>query len=467
MMSAQSATRIRGLSVRDIRFPTSMDLLGSDSIHPDPDYSCAYVIIYTDTMLKGHGLSFTIGRGNDLVVMAVKSLAHVVVGREIRALFSDFGSFWRELTSESQLRWVGPEKGVIHLAVAAITNALFDLWARIETKPLWKLLVDLEPEVLVSTIDFRYIGDVLTKEEAIALLRERREGAAKREVEMLQNGYPAYTTACGWLGYSDEKITRLVQDFLTQGWRHFKVKVGQDLEDDIRRCRLIRKLIGNDNVLMVDANQKWDVDQAVEWMRHLAPFRPLWIEEPTSPDDVLGHATVAKALRPLGIGVATGEMAQNRVIFKQLLQADAIDFCQIDACRMGGVPEVLAVYLMAAKFGVPVCPHAGGVGLCEMVQHLQLWDYICLSGSTDKRLIEYVGSLGHHFRFGVNIKNCSYMPPKFPGYSTEMKRETLKDHEYPYGAVWRDLFAQGLFRDPKAAPPSWIEHKEDEPVTHR
>lgn len=456
------ASRVRGLSVRDIRFPTSLEADGSDAIHPDPDYSCAYVIVYTDTDIKGHGISFTIGRGTELVVAAVKSLSHIIVGRNLKDIYDDFAGVWRSLTSESQMRWVGPEKGVLHLAVAGIVNALWDLWARLKNKPLWKLLVDMEPEKLVSTIDFRYIGDVLTREEAVSMLKAMEAGKAKREETMLSQGYPAYTTAAGWLGYSREKIERLCRQYMAQGWRHFKIKVGQDLEDDKRRCRIVRELIGDDRTLMVDANQKWDVDQAIAWMRELAPFKPKWIEEPTSPDDVLGHAAIAKALKPLGIGVATGEMCQNRVVFKQLLQAGALSYCQIDACRLGGVQEVLAVYLMAKKFNVPVCPHAGGVGLCEMVQHLQIWDYISVSGTSEDRLIEYVDHLMEHFKFPRKIKNCHYTAPTTPGYSVAMWEKSLAKYEYPYGSAWKELFAEGTYQDPRTAPLPWVEHREQD-----
>ncbi|KAG7162791.1 Mitochondrial enolase superfamily member 1-like [Homarus americanus] len=355
-----TATRIRGLSVRDIRFPTSLESDGSDAIHPDPDYSCTYVILYTDTDFKGHGISFTIGRGNELVVEAVKSLSHLVVGKDLKDIYEDFAGTWRALTSESQLRWVGPEKGVIHLAVAAIVNALWDLWARTEHKPLWKLLVDMEPEKLVSTIDFRYI-----------------------------------------------------------------------------------------------------------WMKELAPYKPLWIEEPTSPDDVLGHAKIAEALKPLGIGVASGEMCQNRVIFKQMLQAGALNYCQIDACRVGGVNEVLAIYLMAKKFNVPVCPHAGGVGLCEMVQHLQIWDYISVSGTTKDRIIEYVDHLIEHFKTPRKINHCHYLAPKVPGYSVEMWEKSLLDYEFPYGAKWNALFDEGRYKDPRKGPPPWVEHRVKGDIIHR
>jgi L-fuconate dehydratase len=344
------------------------------------------------------------------------------------------GAFWRLMTGDSQLRWVGPEKGVIHLATAAMVNAVWDLWAKVEQKPLWKLLADLSPEELVRCVDFRYITDVITPEEAVAMLRKVESTKAEREREMCEKGYPAYTTSAGWLGYSDEKIRRLCREALAEGWKDFKIKVGRDVEDDIRRCKIIREEIGDDNHLMVDANQWWDVPQAIEHMRHLAPFNPWWIEEPTSPDDVLGHAAIAKALAP--IKVATGEHCQNRVMFKQLMQAGAIHFCQIDSCRLGGVNEVIAVYLIAAKFGIPVCPHAGGVGLCEYVQHLQIFDYISISASKQDRVVEYVDHLHEHFIDPCVIKDGCYMPPTLPGYSIQMKPESLAEYEFPVGKAW-------------------------------
>jgi L-fuconate dehydratase len=344
------------------------------------------------------------------------------------------GGFWRTMTGDSQLRWIGPEKGAIHLATAAVVNAVWDLYAKAEGKPLWKLLTDMPPEKLVSCIDFRYITDAITPDEAREILGRHASTKALREAEMSEQGYPAYTTSAGWLGYSDEKLRRLCHEAISDGWTHLKIKVGRDLADDIRRCTIIREEIGWERKLMMDANQVWDVPQAIEWMKQLARFDPWWIEEPTSPDDVLGHAAIAKALYP--VGVATGEHCQNRVIFKQLLQAGAMQFCQIDACRLGGVNEVLAVLLMAAKFGIPVCPHAGGVGLCEHVQHLSIFDYIAVSGSLENRVIEYVDHLHEHFVDPVMLRHGRYMPPKVPGYSTTMKRESLEAHEFPNGRVW-------------------------------
>ena len=407
-------------------------------MNPDPDYSAAVVVLGTsDATLEGHGLTFTIGRGNEVVCAAVESLRHLVIGQTLESFQSAPGAFWRHLTGDSQLRWLGPEKGVIHLATAAVVNALWDLLARAERKPLWRLLCDLTPEQLVNCIDFRYLTDALTPGEALALMQARAAGRAERIAELERDGYPAYTTSAGWLGYPDDKIRRLCREGIAGGWNHFKIKVGRSLEDDIRRCRIMREELGWDRKLMVDANQTWDVPQAIEWMKELAPFKPWWIEEPTSPDDVLGHAAIARAMEPYGIGVATGEHGMNRVLFKQLLQARAISFCQIDSCRLGGVNEVLAVYLLAAKFGVPVCPHAGGVGLCEYVQHLQMWDYVCVSGSMENRLVEYVDHLHEHFLDPCVIRNGRYMPPQLPGFSIEMYPDSRRDHTFPAGRVWQ------------------------------
>ncbi|XP_070557131.1 mitochondrial enolase superfamily member 1-like isoform X1 [Ptychodera flava] len=448
-MEAYSA-KVTRVEVKDVRFPTSLEAHGSDAMHTDPDYSCVYVIISTDSSdtKQGHGLTFTIGNGNQIVAGAVNALASIVIGQKLSDIYDDFAGFWRKLTSDSQLRWLGPEKGVMHLATASVVNALWDLWGKLENKPVWKLLVDMEPEKLVSCIDFRYITDVLTREEALEILRSNAASKHQREQELLESGFPAYTTSVGWLGYSDETLTQLCNKALEEGWTKFKVKVGANLQDDKRRCALIRKMIGWENKMMSDANQRWDVNEAIDYMKELAEFKLWWIEEPTSPDDVLGHATIAKALNPIGIGVATGEHAQNRVIFKQLLQAKAIQFCQIDSCRVGGVNENLAIILMAKKFGVPVCPHAGGVGLCELVQHLSMFDYICVSASLENRVIEYVDHLHEHFKDPVIIRNGCYMPPKLPGYSIEMKPESVSDYEYPTGKAWQQLTKEGKFQAP-------------------
>ncbi|MGB9750952.1 MAG: fuconate dehydratase [Roseiflexus castenholzii] len=432
------AITITRAEARDIRFPTSRTLDGSDAMNPDPDYSAAYVILHTNVPgLTGHGLTFTIGRGNELCVAACQVLLPMVVNRSLESITADMGAFWHMITGDSQLRWIGPEKGVIHLATAAVVNAVWDLWAKVEQKPLWKLLSDMSPEELVRCIDFRYISDALTPDEARDILRRQEATRAKRESEMRTHGFPAYTTSAGWIGYSDDKVRRLCREAIDAGFQHIKMKVGRDLDADRRRARLIREVIGPDRKLMADANQVWDVPQAIAWMRDLAEFDLWWIEEPTSPDDILGHAAIARAVAP--VGVATGEHVQNRIVFKQLLQMNAINFCQIDACRLGGVNEVLAVILMAAKFGVPVCPHAGGVGLCEYVQHLSIWDYICVSASLENRVIEYVDHLHEHFLDPVVIRNARYMPPQTPGYSIEMKPESLAMYEYPHGAAWSSL----------------------------
>ncbi|XP_002733562.1 mitochondrial enolase superfamily member 1-like [Saccoglossus kowalevskii] len=447
---ATSEAVITRMDVKDVRFPTSLEAHGSDAMHTDPDYSCAYVIIHTDAndSLAGHGLTFTIGRGTEIVVLACKTLSRLVIGQKLSDVYSDFGRYWRKLTSESQLRWLGPEKGVMHLATAAVLNALWDLYAKLENKPLWKLLVDMSPQELVSCIDFRYITDALTKEDALQMLQENLSTKQTRECELLNTGYPAYTTSVAWLGYSDETLSKLCEKALKEGWSKFKVKVGADLADDKRRCALIRKHIGWERKMMMDANQRWDVNEAIDYMKELAEYKPWWIEEPTSPDDILGHAAIAQALSPLDIGVATGEHAQNRVIFKQLLQAKAVKFCQIDSCRLGSVNENLAVIMMAKKFGVPVCPHAGGVGLCELVQHISLFDYICVSASLENRVIEYVDHLHEHFKYPVCIKNACYMPPQNAGYSTEMIAKSISDYEYPKGSAWQQLIMEGKFQTP-------------------
>ena len=430
--------KIRGLTALDVRFPTSQSLDGSDAMHTSPDYSAAYVILHTDAGedLSGHGLTFTCGRGNEVCVAAIRALEPLVVGRSLEGITGDFRSFWRSLVSDGQLRWIGPEKGAMHMAVGAVVNAVWDLWAKSRGVPLWRLLLDLGPEELVAAIDFRYIDDVLAPEEAVDLLRGRAPGREARELELLEVGYPAYTTSAGWLGYDDEKVAALVHEAIADGFRHVKMKVGQDLEADSRRAALIRDVLGADRVLMMDANQVWGVDEAIAWMGVLSQFDPWWIEEPTSPDDVLGHARIRQAVRP--VRIAAGEVVQNRVIFKQLFQAEAIDVCQIDACRVGGVNEVLAVMLMAAKYGVPVCPHAGGVGLCEYVQHLAMFDYISVSGSLENRVVEWVDHLHEHFADPAVVTDGRYLAPTAPGYSIEMLPESLARYEFPYGLAWTE-----------------------------
>ena len=433
--------RITDLEVRDIRFPTSLQKDGSDAMNVDPDYSAAYVILKTDRPdgHQGHGLTFTCGRGTEVVAAAVQAMRPLVVGQPVEAFTGAPGAFWKHLTGDSQLRWLGPEKGVVHLATAAVVNALWDLWAKIEGKPLWALLSGLSPAQIVETVDWRYLTDALKPEEAREMLERLAPSRAARIKEITATGYPAYTTSAGWLGYPDEKIRRLCREGLADGWTRFKIKVGASLEDDKRRCAIVRSEIGNDLSFMIDANQVWDVGQAIEWVRALAFSDPLWIEEPTSPDDILGHAAIAKALAPFGIGVATGEHCQNRVMFKQLLQAGAISFCQIDSCRLGGVNEVVAVLLLAAKFGVPVCPHAGGVGLCEYVQHESLFDFICVTGSHEGRMIEFVDHLHEHFIDPCVVHRGSYRVPTAPGTSITMKPASLEAYAYPQGEVWKNL----------------------------
>lgn len=441
--------RIVDLLLHDVRFPTSMSLDGSDAMNPDPDYSAAYVILKTDRGdgIEGHGLTFTIGRGTEIVAAAVEALRPLVVGQPLASFVETPGAFWRHLTGDSQLRWIGPEKGVIHLATAAVVNALWDLWAKLEGKPLWKLLSDLSPARLVEVVDWRYLTDALTPSEAQARLERLVPTRAERESEVRRLGYPAYTTSAGWLGYDDQKIRRLCRESLAQGFSHFKIKVGANLEDDIRRAQIVRDEIGPSRVLMIDANQRWDVAEAITWTRALADARPLWIEEPTSPDDILGHAAISRALAPDGIGVATGEHCHNRVMFKQFLQAGALQFCQIDSCRLGGVNEVVAVLLLAEKFGIPVCPHAGGVGLCEYVQHESIFDFIAVSGSLEGRIIEFVDHLHEHFVDPCVVQDGRYRVPLVPGTSATMKAGSIAAYAFPQGAVWQRIRAGSSVSD--------------------
>jgi L-fuconate dehydratase len=430
------ALTITSIEVKDIRFPTSKTLDGSDAMHRDPDYSAAYVILRTnDFSLKGHGLTFTLGRGNELCVAAIKSLSQLLIGKDMDEIIADMAGFWHMITGDSQLRWLGPDKGIIHMATGAIVNAVWDLYAKMEKKPLWKLIADMTPEQLVSCIDFTYLTDVITPEEAIEMLSKLEDTKQQRIDYLMKNGYPAYTTSAGWMGYSEEKIRRLSRQAKEEGWTHLKMKVGGDIKEDVRRAQIIREEIGEEIQLMMDANQKWDVNEAIQNMKMLAPFHPWWIEEPTSPDDVLGHLAIAKAVFP--IKVATGEHCQNKVMFKQFLQSGAMNICQIDSCRVGGVNEILSIMLMAAKFKVPVCPHAGGVGLCEYVQHLSMIDYISISGVLDNCITEYVDHLHEHFKYPVIIKNGNYMPPLVAGYSITMKNSSVEAFSYPTGAIWQ------------------------------
>jgi L-fuconate dehydratase len=431
--------KIVALTVHDVRFPTSRSLDGSDAMHTSPDYSAAYAVLHTDDELSGHGLTFTNGRGTEVCVAAIHALEPLVVGRTLDGITGDMRGFWRSLVSDDQLRWLGPEKGVVHLAAGAVVNAVWDLWAKSLGVPLWQLLSHLPPEQLVAAIDFRYIDDVLSPDEAVDLLRSAAAGKSERELRIVADGYPAYTTSPGWLGYDDEKVGALVRGALDDGFRHIKMKVGQNLESDTRRAALIRDALGSDGVLMMDANQVWGVDEAISWTKALAEFDPWWMEEPTSPDDVLGHARIRREVAP--IRIATGEHVANRVIFKQLFQADAIDVCQIDACRVAGVNEVLAIILMAAKFGIPVCPHAGGVGLCEYVQHLAIFDFVSVSGTLENRVVEWVDHLHEHFRDPAVLEHGRYRVPRAPGYSIEMLASSLDEYAYPNGPVWTTVEA--------------------------
>lgn len=423
-------SRIVAFETTDIRFPTSLSLDGSDAMNPDPDYSAAYLRIVTDSAddVDGHSFVFTIGRGNDVQVAAINALSSYLVGRELEPLLDDMGATSRELIGDSQLRWLGPEKGVMHMAIGAVVNALWDLKSKRAELPLWQLLSRMTPEEIVGLVDFRYLTDALTPEEALRILRDAEPGRAARERQLLETGYPAYTTGPGWLGYSDEKLARLCREALAAGFRQIKLKVGADLEDDIRRLRVAREVCGPDFPLAIDANQRWDVTEAIRWVRALAEFEPVWVEEPTSPDDVLGHAEIARALAP--VRIATGEHAQNRVIFKQLLQAGAISVMQIDATRVGGVNENIAHLLLAAKFGVPVCPHAGGVGLCEAVQHLSMFDFVAVSGSREGRMIEYADHLHEHFVVPADVRDGVYVAPLAPGAGMEMKAKSRVAYEY-------------------------------------
>ena len=423
-------TRITGMRVLDIRFPTSLDLDGSDAMNPDPDYSAAYCVLETNRPgLEGHGLTFTIGRGNEICCAAIRALAPLVVGLELDWVRENPARFWRRITGDSQLRWIGPDKGAIHLAAAAVVNAVWDVWAREVEKPLWQLVADMEPEELVAAIDFRYLTDAIRPEDALTLLKARRVGQEDRRADLLRTGYPCYTTSAGWLGYDDEKIRRLCGEAVAQGFSHLKLKVGRDLADDVRRLGIAREAIGPDRHLMVDANQVWEVDEAIAWMHELAFARPWFIEEPTSPDDVEGHRRIREAIAP--IGVATGEMCQNRILFKQFMSRRAIDVVQVDACRLGGVNEVLAVLLLAARFELPVLPHAGGVGLCEYVQHVAMVDYLCFSGSKEGRVVEYVDHLHEHFLDPCIVRDAAYVAPTAPGYSVAMRPESLARYRFP------------------------------------
>lgn len=421
-------TKITGLRTADVRFPTSQHLDGSDAMNPDPDYSAAYVILETDGPHEGHGLTFTIGRGNEICITAIEALGNLVKGLDMDWVAADMGRFWRFITSDSQLRWIGPDKGAIHLATGAVVNAVWDLWAKMQGKPVWQLVADMPPEELVRCIDFRYITDCITPQWALEFLTAQAKTKEDRRKILLAEGYPCYTTSAGWLGYDDDKLRRLCREAVDAGFRHIKMKVGRDLDDDLRRLTIARDEVGPDVNLMIDANQVWEVDEAIAWVNKLAFIKPWFIEEPTSPDDVAGHKKIRQSVAP--VQVATGEMCQNRIMFKQFIMEGAIDVVQIDACRLGGLNEVLAVMLMAAKYNLKVCPHAGGVGLCEYVQHMSMIDYLCIAGTREGRVIEFVDHLHEHFIDPCVIKNAAYMPPTMAGFSIEMKPASIEQYRF-------------------------------------
>jgi L-fuconate dehydratase len=429
--------RIIALEAEDIRFPTSRGLIGSDAMNNDPDYSAVYVTLRSDdpSSLAGHALVFTIGRGNDVQTTAVRTLSELVVGRGVDAVLDDLGAFARDLTGDSHLRWLGPEKGVMHMAIGGVVNAAWDMAARRAGLPLWRFIAGMTPEQVAAAIDFRYLTDALTRDEALEILRRAQPHREAKIDELLRRGYPAYTTSPGWLGYADEKLEALARQAVADGFRTIKLKIGGNLDDDIRRLAIARAAVGEDVAIAIDANQRWDVGPAIEWIRALAPFHPAWVEEPTSPDDVLGHAAIRQAVA--SVPISTGEHTHNRVMFKQLLQAGAVDLLHIDAARVGGVNENLAILLLAAKFGVRVFPHAGGVGLCEMVQHLAMADFAAISGSMEDRAIEYVDHLHEHFADPVRVRGGRYSAPTAPGFSTAMHEASLREFAWPDGPAWR------------------------------
>jgi L-fuconate dehydratase len=428
-------TKITGFETYDVRFPTSRTLAGSDAMNTAPDYSAAYVIVRTDSSLAGHGFAFTIGRGNDVQLAAIRILEPFLAGQDVDEVLAGLGGLYRRMVRDSPLHWLGPSCGVMHMATGAVLNACWDLAARRAGKPLWLLLAEMTPEQLIDLVDFRYLSDALTPEDALGLLERGAVGRQERIAELRRNGYPAYSTAPGWLGYTDEQLAALCAQAAADGFTQVKLKVGAVLDDDKRRFTVARQVLGAGFPIAIDANQVWDVPAAISWISELAPFEPEWIEEPTAPDDILGTAAIRAAVRP--VKVAVGEHVANRVMFKQLLQAGGIDIMQIDACRVAGVNENIANLLLAARFGVPVCPHAGGVGLCEIVQHLSMFDYVALSGSTAGRRIEWVDHLHEHFTAPAVVSGGSYRAPSAPGASTELRPEALAEYAYPGGPAWR------------------------------
>lgn len=420
-----------GIDTFDLRFPTSLQRYGSDAMNPDPDYSAAYVVLKTDGAHDGHGFTFTIGRGNEVQIEAIRAVAALVVGKSVAEVTGDMGAFWRHVRSDSQLRWLGPEKGVIQMALAAIVNAVWDAFARYEGKPLWKLLADFSPQQLVDLVDFHYIGDAIDPPQALELLTERASGRREREADIRERGYPAYTTSPGWLGYSDEEIRAACRAAVRDGWRHVKIKVGRNVEDDVRRCAIVRDEIGSGVDLMLDANQRWSIEDAIANVAQLSRFDPVWIEEPTHPDDIFGHVRIAQAVAP--VAVACGEHIPNAVVFKQFIRSGAMQIAQVDACRSGGINDVLATMLVAAKYGIPICPHAGGVGLCELTQHLSIFDYIAVSGRLDGRVLEFVDRMHEHFVDPAVVRNGRYVVPTAPGFSSQIKTESLERNVFGVG----------------------------------
>jgi L-fuconate dehydratase len=442
-----SGARVVALDCFDVRFPTSLEHHGSDAMNPDPDYSAAYAVLRTDAEgLEGHSLCFTIGRGNDVVVAAIDALRQHVVGQYVADITGDLGAFSAAMIGDSQLRWLGPEKGVMHMAIGAVVNAAWDLAAKVAGKPVWRLLAGMTPEQLVALVDFRYLEDALTRADALDILRRAQDGKAMRIAELERIGYPAYTTTPGWIGYSDEKLAELSRQAVADGFTQIKLKVGADPASDARRLAIAREAVGPDIRIAVDANQRWGVAQATDAIAALAPWHPYWVEEPTSPDEILGLAAIKTAIAPTKIAV--GEHVANRVIFKQILQAGASDVLTIDACRVAGVNENLAILLLAAKYGIPVCPHAGGVGLCEMVQHLAMFDFAAVAASSTDRVLEYVDHLHEHFTDPVRVVAGRYLAPTAPGFSTTLRPQTLVDYQFPGGAVWQRLGGQALLPCP-------------------
>ena len=437
-VAGSAGARIVALDCYDVRFPTSLELDGSDAMNPDPDYSAAYAVLRTDAPgLEGNALCFTIGRGNEVMVTAVAALRRHVVGRYVTDIVTDLGGFSAAMIGDSQLRWLGPEKGVMHMAIGAVVNAAWDLAGKVAGKPVWRLLADLSPEEIVALVDFRYLDDALTPAEALAILRAARAGQEERIARLERSGYPAYTSTPGWIGYTDEKLATLSRQAVADGFTQIKLKVGADTADDVRRIALAREVVGPGIRIAVDANQRWGIAEAEAAIAALAPWDPYWVEEPTSPDEILGHAKIRAAVAPAKIAV--GEHVANRVIFKQLLQAGAADVLTIDACRVAGVNENVAILLLAAKYGVAVCPHAGGVGLCEMVQHLAMFDFVAVSATSDDRVLEYVDHLHEHFTDPVRVTGGRYLAPSAPGFSATLREQSLRDYEFPHGAVWQQL----------------------------